>query len=272
MKILYKIHLRSVTGSLGSISGGIRYFNSYVMCPLCCFWRWPWHCAEHTFREAHRWVCLVFWFRVSCSLYRHLTHGHFGDNFQWMQVLYWRRISNRERKYITQKERRKNQSVDYDFCENQLWKLSRIITPKISGMFFWSVNFFRRTMHSKSPVVNLAERHETLLVNKLVAVCNSQLLLIFKKAVPIHLLIIHCFISLQLFSKYKWLYHFIITQVTFRHFFSVGIGNDLPRLCYNFNYPIQSTKLILSTFLRSEIQSVIEVMCLMLHRFDDLFC
>ena len=46
-------------------------------------------------------------------------------------------------------------------------------------------------MHSKSPVVNLPQRHETLLVNKQVAICNSQLLLIFKKAVPIHLLIIH---------------------------------------------------------------------------------
>ena len=46
-------------------------------------------------------------------------------------------------------------------------------------------------MHSKSPVVNLAERHETLLVNKWVTICNSQLLLIFKKPVPIHLLIIH---------------------------------------------------------------------------------
>ena len=60
-----------------------------------------------------------------------------------------------------------------------------------------SVIFFRRIMHKISPVVNLAERHETLLANKWLAVCNSQLLLIFKKAVPIHLLIIHCFISLQ---------------------------------------------------------------------------
>ena len=60
-----------------------------------------------------------------------------------------------------------------------------------------------------------------------VAVCNSQLLVIFKKAVPIHLLFIHCFISLQLFSKYKWLYHFIITLVIFRHFFNVGIRIEL---------------------------------------------
>ena len=94
--------------------------------------------------------------------------------------------------------------------------------------------------------------------------CNSSFkLLIFKKDVPIHLLIIHCCNSLQLFLKYKSFYHFIITQVIFRHFFSVGIGNELLRVCYNFNYPIQSTKLI-SKFLRSEMWSVIEVMCLML--------
>ena len=68
----------------------------------------------------------------------------------------------------------------------------------------------------------------------------------FKKAVPIHLLIIRCFISLEFFSRYKWLYHFIITQVIFRHFFSVGIGNELLRVWYNFNYPTQSTKFILS--------------------------
>ena len=47
----------------------------------------------------------------------------------------------------------------------------------------------------------------------------------------------------------------------FRHFFSVGIGNELLRVCYNFNYPIQSKKLI-SIFLWSEMQSIIEVMCL----------
>ena len=101
---------------------------------------------------------------------------------------------------------------------------------------FRSVNFFRRTMHSKSPLVNLAERHETLLANKWVSVCNSQLLLISKKDLPIHLLIIYCFISLQIFSKCKWFYHFIITKVIFRYFFSVGIGNELLRVCYNFNY------------------------------------
>ena len=58
-------------------------------------------------------------------------------------------------------------------------------------------------------------------------------------------------------------FHFIITQLIFqyRHFFSVGIGNELLRVCYNFNYPIQSMKFI-STFLLSEMQSIIEVMCL----------
>ena len=79
------------------------------------------------------------------------------------------------------------------------------------------VNFFRRTMHSKSLVVNLAEQHETLLANKWLEVCNSQLLLIFKKAVPIHL-----FYFNTKFSKYKWLYYFIIPQVISRHFFIVG--------------------------------------------------
>ena len=49
-------------------------------------------------------------------------------------------------------------------------------------------------------------------------------------------------------------------KVIFRHFFSVGIGNELLQIYYNFNYPIQSTKLI--TFLKSEMQSIIEVMCL----------
>ena len=41
---------------------------------------------------------------------------------------------------------------------------------------FWSVNFFRQTMHSKSPVVNLAERHETLLANKWLAMCKQSII------------------------------------------------------------------------------------------------
>ena len=44
-------------------------------------------------------------------------------------------------------------------------------------------------MHSKSPVVNVVERHDTLLANKWLAVCN------------IHLLIIHCFITLSIFIE-----------------------------------------------------------------------
>ena len=138
-------------------------------------------------------------------------------------------------------------------CLPPLWSRGNIVASHLAGpglipgrvsfpgCGFWSVNFFRHTMHSKSsvPVVNLAERHKTLLVNKWIAVCNRQLLLIFKKAVPIHLLIIHCFISLWLFRNYKWLYHFIIPQVIFRHFFSVAILNELLRVCYNFNYPIE---------------------------------
>ena len=38
---------------------------------------------------------------------------------------------------------------------------------------FWSENVFRRTMHSKSPVVNLAEWYETLLANKWLTVCKA---------------------------------------------------------------------------------------------------
>ena len=69
----------------------------------------------------------------------------------------------------------------------QLWSSSCVywsISPsaatqpanvKYNQNLFWSVNFFRRTMHSKSPVVNLAERHETLLTNKWVSGCNRRL-------------------------------------------------------------------------------------------------
>ena len=51
-------------------------------------------------------------------------------------------------------------------------------------------------------------------------------------------------------------------------------GSIVPvsQLCYNFNYPIQCMKLILPKFLRNEMQSVIEVMCLMLQKFGYLFC
>ena len=74
-----------------------------------------------------------------------------------------------------------------------------------------------------------------------------------QKAVPIHLLIIHCFISLQLFAKYKWSYHFITTQVIFRHFFSVGIVNELLQVCYNFNYLIQCTKFDINIFMECNV-------------------
>ena len=64
------------------------------------------------------------------------------------------------------------------------------------------------------------------------------MVVILKKAVPIHLLIIHSFVSLQ-HSQNINDYYFIITQVIFRHLFTVGIGNELLRVCYDFNYPIQ---------------------------------
>ena len=72
-----------------------------------------------------------------------------------------------------------------------------------------------------------------------------------QKVVPIHLLIVHCFISLQYSQS-------INDCIIFWHFFSVGMGNELLRVCYNFNYPIQCTKLIL-TYLWSELKSVIEI-------------
>ena len=52
------------------------------------------------------------------------------------------------------------------------------------------------------------------------------------------------FYFITIFSKCVWLYYFIITQVIFRHFFSVGIGNELLQVCYNFNYPICGQALI----------------------------
>ena len=49
------------------------------------------------------------------------------------------------------------------------------VTVLVPNVFCWSVNCFRRTMHSKSPVVNFLERHETILMNKWVAECNRVL-------------------------------------------------------------------------------------------------
>ena len=89
-------------------------------------------------------------------------------------------------------------------------------------------------MHSKSPVVNLAEP------------CKQVTSSVQQKAVPIHLLVIRCFISLQYSQN-------INDCIIFQHSFSVGIGNELLRVCYNFNYPIQSIKFILYKFLRSEM-------------------
>ena len=123
----------------------------------------------------------------------------------------------------------------------------------ITYFTFWSVNFFRHTMHSKSPVANLAQRHKTLLANNWPALCKQSIV------TDIYDGWVHSFVNYSLFyfitifSKYIWLYYFIINQVIFGHFFSVGIGNELLQICYNFNYPIQSTKLILSKFLRSEM-------------------
>ena len=99
---------------------------------------------------------------------------------------------------------------------------------------FLSVNFFRCTMHSKSPVVNLAEQHETLLWTSEQEYATINCYWYLRSCT------LSCVnYSLRLFTNYKWSYHFIITQVLFQHFFSVGIGNELQWVCYNFNYPIQ---------------------------------
>ena len=70
-------------------------------------------------------------------------------------------------------------------------------------------------MNSKSPVVNLAERHETLLQTSDYQ-CATE-------GCAIHLLIIHRFISLKYSQN-------INDCIIFRHFFSVGIGNELLRV------------------------------------------
>ena len=48
-------------------------------------------------------------------------------------------------------------------------------TLDFSRFNFWSVNFFRRIMHSISLEVNLAEGHETLLANKWLAGCKKSI-------------------------------------------------------------------------------------------------
>ena len=91
---------------------------------------------------------------------------------------------------------------------------------------FWSANF------SKSPVVNLAERHETLLVNKWVAICKQSIVTDNSEGCAHSFVNYSLFYFITKFTKYKWLYYFI-TQVIFRHFFNVGFGNELLRVCYN---------------------------------------
>ena len=73
-------------------------------------------------------------------------------------------------------------------------------------------------MHSKSPVVNLAEPSLNIFGEQISTSVQQ-------KAVLIHLFIIHCFISLQYSQN-------INDCIIFPHFFSVGIGNELLWVCY----------------------------------------
>ena len=56
--------------------------------------------------------------------------------------------------------------------EATMWNSRQRYVTKLFP-YYWSDNVFRPVEYSKSPVVNLAERHETLFVNKIVAVCKS---------------------------------------------------------------------------------------------------
>ena len=124
---------------------------------------------------------------------------------------------------------------------------SIFLTSDALQFSFWSVNFFRRTMLSKSPVVNLAEWHKTLLANKWLALWTEGCAHSF--------VYYSLFYFSTIFSKYKWLYC-ISTFLQCRNWKWIATS-----MLYNFNYPIQCTKLI-STFSWSEMKSIIEVMCL----------
>ena len=58
------LHLRHSAGS--EILTSILRLGVCPLCSvLCCPWRWPWHCADHTFRKAHSLcICLVFWSEI----------------------------------------------------------------------------------------------------------------------------------------------------------------------------------------------------------------
>ena len=65
-------------------------------------------------------------------------------------------------------------------------------------------------MHSKSPVVNLAEPSWNAFGKQVSNSVQQSIVTDILVGMSIHLLIIHCFNSLQIFWKYKWLHHFIV--------------------------------------------------------------
>ena len=61
---------------------GVNWVCVLCLCSiLYCLWQWPWHCADHTLKEA----CLVYLSSVlidsRCSSYRNLIHGHLSCKF-----------------------------------------------------------------------------------------------------------------------------------------------------------------------------------------------
>ena len=75
---------------------------------------------------------------------------------------------------------------------------------------------------------------------------------IFVEVMIIVLLIIHCFISLQILWRHEIndcniIYFIIVISSYVSTFLQCRNWKWIVTVCYNFNYPIQSTKLILST-------------------------
>ena len=103
-------------------------------------------------------------------------------------------------------------------------------------------------MHSISPVVKVIEPSWNAFGKQVSSSVQESIVTDISEGCAHSFANYSLFYFIKIFSKYKWFYYFILTQVIFRHFFSEGIGNKLLRVCYNINYPIQSKK-----FLRSEI-------------------
>ena len=114
-------------GGQGSIPGGARNFNSYPGIGCVSFMFSPAEaltlCWSHIQGCPPLCMCLVFWSIVSCSPYRHLTHGHLGCKSRGVQVLDWGRVNNwRRRDFIMLKNfLHIIPRTNYQFCA--IWSL-----------------------------------------------------------------------------------------------------------------------------------------------------